>query len=210
MVRPESRAGLLYGHPLMSHAVVGLVDKDTEDRVQAVWAELDERFGIKDLRRRVPWPHVSFAVAERMTDRDRLSEAIGAMARDLAPVDVGAPSWTVFTGPGPMLPAVVRSVLRTPALDAVYREVAPRVSPFLSEVSRFRAPEVWNPHITVTARDHPPGMIGEVMQWLADSDGPAWRVQLTRLGLIVDDNGRHELVCEYPLNGRPGMSAIAR
>lgn len=184
--------------------MVGLLDDGTERRVQALWAEVDERFGIRDLRHRVPWPHVSFVVADRISDRDRLADATEALACDLAPVAIGAPSWTAFTGPGPVMPAVVRSVLRTPDLDATYRETAAHVAPFLSDVSHRCTPEVWNPHITVTARDHPADRVGEVMQWLADHDGPAWHAQLTRLGLIVDHDGRHELVGEYLLSGRRG------
>jgi hypothetical protein len=188
----------------MSHGVVGLVDDDTERRVQALWAELDERFGIADLRHRVPWPHVSFAVAERIIDRDHLAEATEALARDLAPLAIGAPSWAVFTGPGPSLPAVVRSVTRTPALDAAQRQVATTVASFLLDVSELYTPEAWNPHITVTARDHPAGLVGEVVQWLADNDGPAWQAQVTRLGLIVDHDGSHELACDHPLRGASG------
>jgi hypothetical protein len=186
----------------MSHAVVGLVDEHTERRVQALWAEMDERFGIKDLRHRVPWPHVSFVVADRIDDPDRLAEATEALASNLAPVEVGAPSWTLFTGSVPMLPAIVRTAVRTPTLDAAYREIAPRVASFLSDVSHFCTPEAWNPHITVTARDLPSDRVGEVMQWLADNDGPAWQAQLTRLGLIVDHDGRHELACDYPISGQ--------
>lgn len=181
--------------------MVGLVDENTEQRVQALWAEMDELFGVGDLRRRVPWPHVSFAVASRITDRDGLADATAALAARLDPVEISAPCWAVFTGAGPMFPAVVRSVVRTPALDAAQGIVASGVAAFLADASPFYASESWNPHITVAARDLPADKVGAVVQWLVDGDAPAWQVGITRLGLVVDHDGRHELAVARPLSG---------
>lgn len=147
----------------------------------------------------MPWPHVSFVVAEQIDEG--LPEIVPALAPRLEPIALRAPSWTVFTGPPPILPGIVRAVLRLPVLDAAHRQIAAAVGPHLAEVSPLTEHDAWNPHITLAARDLGIERVGPVIRWLAENDRPAWEGRITRLGLIVDDNGRHDLACVHPLGG---------
>lgn len=183
----------------MSHAVVGLLDDNSEQRFKDLWAQLEDRFGVGDLRHRVPWPHVSFVVAERILEG--IAEIVHELAQRVEPIAFRAPSWTVFTGPSPMLPAIVRAVVRQPALDAAHSQIAPAARSRLADVSPLTEPDAWNPHITLAARDLRIQQVGPVVQWLADNDVPTWTGQITRLGLIVDDNGEHDLACVRALRG---------
>jgi hypothetical protein len=181
----------------MSNAVVGLLDEDSEQRVEQLWAQLDERFAVRDLRSRVPWPHVSFVVAEQIGDG--LADIVRAVAERQEPIEFLAPSWSVYTGPRPLLPAIVRAVVRRPALEAAFGQISAAVEPHVTDVSPRTRPATWNPHISLAFRDLPIEQVGAVVQCLADNDGPAWEGRITRLALIVDDDGHHDLACAHPL-----------
>jgi hypothetical protein len=140
---------------------------------------------------------MSFVVADQIGKG--LAEIVRALAKRLEPVEFRAPSWTVFTGPPPLLPAIVRAVVRRPDLEAPYNEISAAVEPRVADVSPRTQPATWNPHISLAFRDLPIGQVGAVMQWLAENEGPAWEGRITRLGLIVDDNGHHDLACDHPL-----------
>ena len=142
---------------------------------------------------------MSFVVAEQIDEG--VPEIVQALAASVAPIALRAPSWTVFTGPPPILPGIVRVVLRLSALDAAHRQVAAAVGPHLPDVSPLTEHDEWNPHVTLAAWDVGIERVGPVIRWLAENDHPAWEGRITRLGSIVDDNGRHDLACAHPLGG---------
>src|SRR3954468_1320925 len=101
----------------MAHALVGLMELRVEDAVLALIDDLASRFGLVGVSE-VPWPHVSFVVADGWD-----LAAVRAVTEHEAPPGPAVPGhaepWSLFAGDSPMHPAVVRSVVRTAGLAAL-------------------------------------------------------------------------------------------
>ena len=179
--------------------LVGLMEPKVEEHVLAFIDHLASRFGLVGVAE-VPWPHVSFVVADGWD-----LAAVRAVAAELAAGDpaltVRAEPWSLFAGDSPMHPAIVRSVVRTAELAALQAGLVCACEGIVQELSPFVATGLWNPHITVATRDLTPALAGAVMAWLADTNPPPWSGRLDRLGLIEDRGDHHALVATVPLAG---------
>ena len=183
----------------MSNAVVGLLDERAAGAVTDLFYDLERNFGLVGVQA-VPWPHVSFAVCTGW-DAGAVGHAARQVAATTAPVVAHAEPWVLFPGESALLPAIVRSVVRTDELSALHGRVRGACLPALTDVSPFTAADRWNPHLTLASRDVTPALAGEVLAWLATTRPPAWTGRLDRLGLIEDLGDRHVMLDELALTG---------
>jgi hypothetical protein len=196
------------GGRIVSNALVGLLEPRVEDRVLALIDDLESRFGLVGIGA-VPWPHVSFVVADGW-DPAAVRDVLGREADAAGPVIVRAEPWSLFTGESPLHPAIVRSVVRTAPLAALQARLLRVCDGDVQRVSPFVDAGLWNPHITVASRDLTPAHAGAVMSWLAAANPPPWTGRVDRLGLIEDRGDHHALVATVPFGRRPPLRSRPR
>src|SRR5690348_10878558 len=83
-------------------AVVSLLDREHEARIEALWDELAREFGVDALLSRVAIPHFSYHVAEKY-DEPKLEAALRTFAHVHRPFTVRCAGLGIFTGPNPVL-----------------------------------------------------------------------------------------------------------
>lgn len=131
--------------------IVSLLDEPSEQFTRALWAELDERYGLHAVAQRVPLPHCSYHVAAEY-DLARLAEALRRVAAQTRPFAATITGLGAFEAPEPVLYLAVE---RNPALDALHaalwRELAE--GDIAREPMAVYAPATWIPHITLAQGD---------------------------------------------------------
>lgn len=182
----------------MTHAVVGLLDEDTERRVRELRRGIEELVGATGLDA-LPLPHLTFVVSDDV-DIGAAADAMQAAAGALERATFLAEPWTVFTGPPPDGPcAVVRSVTRTPELDAAREAIAGAVGACMRGISRYTTTGTWNPHITLASQGVPRSQLGAVVDLLVEREEPPWQGRIERLALVVEQGHRHRLAASVEL-----------
>src|SRR5262249_44708135 len=142
------------------NAVVSLLDEIDDRRVRGLWAELKQTFGVGRVVELVPWPHVTYAVADRY-DLDRLDPALGPLAAETKALPIQPTGLGIFTGP---LPVLYLAVARSPCLSAVHEAVWHAIGDVGESYSPYYTPDgLWTPHITLAqwdiSRENLPGIV---------------------------------------------------
>ncbi|HZC07881.1 MAG TPA: 2'-5' RNA ligase family protein [Ktedonobacterales bacterium] len=133
------------------HGVVALLDSASEQAVHALWAELDERHHLRAAVQRVPYPHVSYHVAEDY-NLTRTGEVLGRVASATQPFTVRMMGLGAFEEPGLVLYLAVERNAALNALHAtLWRALADAGA--ASGESPLYAPGSWIPHITLAQGD---------------------------------------------------------
>ena len=135
----------------MAHGIVSLLDAASEQATRALWAELDARYGLREATLRVPWPHVSYHIAEDY-NLAGLAEPLQRVAAQTEPFAATISGLGAFEAPEPVLYLAVE---RNAALDALHaalwRELA--AADLARGASPLYAAAPWQPHITLAQRD---------------------------------------------------------
>jgi 2'-5' RNA ligase len=131
--------------------IVSLLDDASAQAVRALWAELDERAGLREAAQRVPWPHCSYHIAEDY-DLARLAQTLQRVAAHAQPFAATLTGLGAFEAPEPTLYLAVE---RNAALDALHATLWTELEDegMARGASPLYAPEPWIPHITLAQRD---------------------------------------------------------
>jgi 2'-5' RNA ligase len=180
------------------HGVASELDATSDRRMRDLWDELARDFGVRRVAELVPFPHLTYQVADDY-DFPRLDAALRALAPTLAPVAVHTTGLGVFAGPSPVL---YLAVARTPALDALHGAVWDALGDVGAGLSPYYTPgDAWVPHITLAQFDLTPASLGAIVARLAFRP-LAWDVRLESLCVARCD--RDDAPCElwrrYPLS----------
>ncbi|HSK96297.1 MAG TPA: 2'-5' RNA ligase family protein [Euzebyales bacterium] len=176
----------------MAQALELFFDPATESAVRTIWANLEAR-GLRSLMRSRQGrhrPHVTLAVAERMT----LAQADTATTplRDANDLALRLGSVAVFPGRQGVLYLAVVPTLR---LLRLHREVHARLMGAGVETDRHYLPDVWVPHCTLAeglTQEQVTTAVGAVKR-LRPIPGEAFGV-----GLVDTDTGAVTPIAELP------------
>jgi 2'-5' RNA ligase len=166
-------------------AIVSLLDPQHSRIVESLWAELNERFGIKGLYV-TPFPHLSFQVASEYNGAE-VATALRELARNARPIRVHTSGIGVFTGVRPVLYV---PVVRTPELNELHRLIYESTRDAAVELSPHYLRERWSPHITLGQGEFDAHQLGSAVQAFGGRDF-SWDFTLDNLALIYD-NGDHQ------------------
>ena len=161
--------------------VVSLLDSASEQAVRALWAELAERHHVSVAAQRVPYPHVSYQIAENY-DLARTEAAIARVAAQVQPFTVTVTGLGAFEGPDVVL---YLDVARNAALDRLHVTLwqALAEAGAARSASPLYAPDVWVPHITLAQGDLTPAALHAIQSAWAERDvrREVWVSDLTLL-----------------------------
>jgi hypothetical protein len=95
----------------MAHGIVSLLDAASERATRALWAELDARYGLREVTQRVPWPHYSYHVAEDYA-LAHLEEPLRRVAAQTEPFAATITGLGAFEATEPVLYLAANATLR--------------------------------------------------------------------------------------------------
>ncbi len=175
--------------------IASLLDDASAQAVRALWAELEGEHGLREVARIVPYPHVSYHLAEDY-DLARIGLVMRRVAEREASFTVRITGLGAFTAFEPVLYLAVE---RTPELDAlhaaIWRELA------AEGIARAPSPlyevTAWVPHVTLAQRDLTSGTLESLLT--------AWSARDFRRNVYVSD-----LALLYRRPGEAAYTAIER
>ncbi len=164
------------------NGVVSLLDDEHYQRVEALWAELAERFGLRGVYI-TPFPHFSYHVAAHY-DTGQLEPILRQVASQIRPFQIKTTGLGIFTGPQPVL---YIPVVRSLELSQVHQTLWQAIAHIGQGILDYYAPENWMPHITISLGDLQPDHLPDVMRLLGARDF-AWEMTINHFAFI-DNTG---------------------
>lgn len=180
----------------LMHGIVSLLDDEHYRRIEEVWEELAERYGVRGIYA-VRFPHFTYQVSEEY-DVGQVSSALRALAEATAPFRVRTAGLGVFCSARPVLHL---PVVRNRALARLHAEVWRAVGrPPVGEVARFYGPEMWVPHVTLAQGDLDSARLAEIVRELSTRDFH-WELEVNNVSLIYDVGSEQGLRCRFNFRG---------
>lgn len=181
------------------HGVVSLLDDTHSQAVANLWDELEQTCKVKRLREIIPYPHVSYHVAQEY-DFARLDEVLTRLAAASAPFSVQTAGVGIFTGAKPVL---YLAVVRNPKLmryqQAVWAALA-EANMSVGAVDLYH-PDHWMPHITLAQHDLDATTLPEAVRLLSERT-LAWDMTIDGIAVLHHpEGGRAEVWRRYVLEG---------
>lgn len=167
--------------------IVSLLDPASERAVRALWAELDERHGLREVAQRVPYPHCSYHVAEDY-DLAQLAGVLRRVAAQTQPFTATISGLGAFEQPEAVLHLAVE---RNAALDALHAALWRELeqTDIAREPAAIYGAQTWVPHVTLAQRDLTLDALRAIQaQWAGrDLRRDIWVSDLTLLHRVSDD-----------------------
>ena len=152
------------------HGIASLLDDASDQAVRALWAELEREHGLREVARIVPFPHISYHLAEGY-DLVRVGQPMRRIAERTAPFVTHITGLGAFTAFEPVLYLAVE---RTPELDALHAAIWREITAegIAREPSPLYEGASWVPHVTLAQRDLTPEALESLMaDWSARDFG---------------------------------------
>lgn len=162
----------------MVKGLIAVLDKETLNKVEAIWDEFSLEFGVHGVSG-VPYPHFSFHVADDYDTRG-LGQALNHLTTNNGELTVQTSGIGVFTGDEPV---VYINVARSPELSELHAKIWRAMTPIATRAAAQYAPTRWIPHITLAQGDIPKEKIPDVVAMLQARDF-YWDVQVVMLGVL--------------------------
>lgn len=162
-------------------AIVALLDDQHYQLTEALWRELEARFGLRGVYT-TPYPHFSYHVA-RSYASEALAATLQQFTRTTRPFEITTSGLGVFTGPSPVL---YIPIVRTPTLTEFHQTLCREVEKCASGSARYYDPAHWLPHITIGWGDLHGGLLAEVIQLLGERDFN-WTIRINNLAVVEED-----------------------
>lgn len=163
------------------YGVVALLDAAHHARVEALWAEFREKFGVHGVSL-TPVPHFSLHVAESY-DFDALETIVAQAAATVTPFKVRTNGLGIFTGKEPVL---YIPIIRNPDLTAFHQRMWLSISAVAKQPSPYYHPDNWRPHITLTHRDVNHDLLPQIIRTLTEREF-YWDVYVDSLAILASD-----------------------
>jgi 2'-5' RNA ligase len=162
------------------YGITAMLDTEHEAKVEALWAEFREKFGVHGVSA-APIAHFSFHLAARY-DCDEVERILCRLAAETQPFKVHTNGLGLFTGAEPVLfVPIIRSLQ---LIDLQARLWGP-LSAAATDTSPLYQPDQWRPHITLTHRDVSHELLPQVVRLLSERDF-RWEITIDTLGVLSD------------------------
>ena len=178
--------------------VIALLDPSATARVEALWREMHERFGV---RPGFPGgvPHVTFHISTHDVE-PRAIAAVETVARATAPFTLHSSWLGVFTAAEPIL---YITVARAPAAAAL----AERLESALMAVGcgptdPYYTPERWIPHITIAQQNLAGADLPALLEWLSHQP-LAMELPIHAISIARETPTGADILATFSLAGSP-------
>ncbi len=162
------------------YGIVALLDAEHEAKVEALWAEFRQKFGVHGVSA-APIPHFSLHLSTKY-DCDEVERILCRFAAENPPFTIRTNGLGMFTGPEPVL---FVPVIRSLQLINIQAQLWGPLSAAAAEPISYYHPEQWRPHITLTHRDVNHEMLPRVIRLLSERDF-RWEIRVDTLAILSD------------------------
>jgi 2'-5' RNA ligase len=173
------------------HSVVVLLDPTHAESIQELWDELETRFGVRGVRN-APYPHVSL-LGFRDYDSTELHGRMNRVARRQSRFRVHAHGYGFFCGQTTQDLTLHIPLVRSEKLSLFHSLVRHELADVGEIADGFYEPQSWSPHITVADRDLTPGLLGEIVEWLAARPHRSWSIAIDNLSFVHDADSTRKI-----------------
>jgi len=180
----------------MSTLALTLHEPDAR-KVRALWAVLEQRLGLRGVRK-VPFPHVTLFGCDGV-ETPRIQEILEDYSHRTGPIDLSAVGLGIFLKPSPVL---YLPVIRTPRLTAIHQHLWHAVGALGAQRFPLYNLERWIPHMTLAQGDLRAEQLPEALNALRDAELEL-RFQVRNLTIFDFIGPRFEPAERYPLLGEP-------
>lgn len=170
------------------NGVVSLLDDEYNQQVEALWAELAEKFGLRGVYI-TPFPHFSYQVATHY-DTEQLKPILQQAASKIHPFQIKTTGLGIFTGPQPVL---YIPVVRSLELSQIHQSLWQAISQAGQGILDYYAPENWMPHITIGMADLQPDLLPDVIRLLGARDF-TWEMTINHFAFIDNTGIQQQLL----------------
>jgi 2'-5' RNA ligase len=181
------------------HSVVVLLDRIHAEAVQELWTDLETQFGVRGVQN-APYPHVSL-LAFRGYNLERISSGLKRVARRQSRFRVHAHGYGFFCGQTAEDLTLHIPLVRSERLSAFHSLVRHELADVGQPGDGFYQTQNWSPHVTLADRDLTPGLLGEIVQWLATRAHRSWTIVIDNLSFVHDAGSTREIRFRVPLQG---------
>jgi 2'-5' RNA ligase len=174
-----------------THGIVSLLDDEHREKVEALWADLDGRFGLRGIYV-TPYPHFSYQVST-VYDLEHLTPILERFALQSREFRVRTAGLGIFTGPHPVLYV---PVVRNPELTQYHQSLWQVVAQAAGGIVAHYHPARWLPHITLAHGDLDLEILAGVLRYLGERSFN-WQIAIDNLTLIYDSGVPHTLMRQF-------------
>ncbi len=162
----------------MLHAIVTILPQPYYQQVEALWDELEEKFGLSGIRI-TPYPHFSWQVAESYPE-EKLLHALTTIVNDIKPFEVHIRGIDVFFSQNPV---VFLKILKEKALARLHLKVWMKLLPLANRPNFLYSPLLWRPHISLAYQDLTLSKLKDITTFLKQKD-LNWNFSIDNISLV--------------------------
>ncbi len=149
--------------------IASLLDDASAQDVHRLWAELERTYGLREAARSVPYPHVSYHLAEDY-NLARIGALMRHVARQIAPFTICVTGLGAFTAHEPVLYlAVERSAELNALHETIWRALADEPGAARTSSPLYESAS-WIPHVTLAQRDLTSGALDSLLSTWSSRD----------------------------------------
>ncbi|MFZ0738799.1 MAG: 2'-5' RNA ligase family protein [Candidatus Acidiferrales bacterium] len=173
--------------------IVSLVDGEERERVEKLWSELRQDFGVRGIHTK-RFPHFSYHVAEAY-DLGRVQTGLARIAREIQPFVARTSGIGIFTRKEPVL---YLPVVRAAELEVLRRKIAASVESATETSNEYYAEDIWIPHVTIAEGDVDILVLPEIVRRFGARNF-RWEIRVSNLALIRATESVQEICfrCEF-------------
>lgn len=176
--------------------LVSLLPQPYQDKVVALWDELEVKFGLKGVRV-TPFPHISWQIAEDYP-KEALLKALQEVTQAIKPINVHIKGVETFVS---QTPVVFLKVFKDHTLILEHLRVWLKFLPIAKYQSMLYSPPLWRPHITLAYQDLTREQMPDVVKYLRTKQID-WEFTLDNLSFIIEKPaGSSEVLHSFTLQG---------
>jgi 2'-5' RNA ligase len=183
------------------YTIASLLDIESNNRVQDLWAILEKQCVLKGIRN-TPLPHITWQASETY-ELDRVERYLAEFTQHHKPFNIRTTGLGIFTGEKIIL---YLAVVQSPRLSKVHKILWKDLENYGSRHYYF-APDYWVPHITLANRDVNHQKIACALEELADK--PLYfKVTVSSMAILYDNQGELGVKSIYKLSGSTNNNRV--
>lgn len=166
-------------------ALLSILPQPFYDRITKLWEELENEFNIKWVKDNIPFPHITWSVAEQYKNKD-LKSAIKKATKELNSIAIKTEGLALFTGKKMTLYIPIKP---TKELLDFHGHLWDIVNVNETKLNVYYSPKNWFPHITLAVEDINKQNIGNVISYLSERKFK-YQIKLESISMVYREVGK--------------------
>ena len=158
-------------------------------RITNIWIDLEKRFGIKWIKENVPFPHITWNVAEKY-NTENFEQTLKNSLKNLVSINIKTEGLGIFTGEKIVLYLPIKPSKEVLEFHEFFWNL---VNLNQTKLNKYYAPTNWFPHITLAVEDINKENIGQVVNYLSDKKFK-YNIKLESVSIVQRELGKEVII----------------